>query len=246
VENDNIITIRNVYKRFKHVEALIDVSLDVKRGEVLFIFGPSGGGKSTLLRCINQLEKVNEGEIIVDGIRVTEPRADLDTLRSEVGMVFQLFNLFPHLTALQNITIAQEKVRKWPKEQAIETAHRLLKRVGLPEKADAYPEQLSGGQKQRVAIARALAMNPLIMLFDEPTSALDAEMIREVLDVMIDLAREGMTMLVVSHEMGFAKAAADRMVFLADGKVIEEGSVEDIYNHPQQARTKAFIDQILY
>jgi polar amino acid transport system ATP-binding protein len=246
VENDNIITIRNVYKRFKHVEALNDVSLDVKRGEVLFIFGPSGGGKSTLLRCINQLEKVNEGEIIVDGIRVTESDADLDKLRSEVGMVFQLFNLFPHLTALQNITLAQEKVRKWPKEQAIETAHRLLKRVGLPEKADAYPDQLSGGQKQRVAIARALAMNPLIMLFDEPTSALDAEMIREVLDVMVDLAREGMTMLVVSHEMGFAKAAADRMVFLADGQVIEEGSVEVIYNHPQQARTKAFIDQILY
>ena len=246
MENDNIITIRNVYKRFKHVEALIDVSLDVKRGEVLFIFGPSGGGKSTLLRCINQLEKVNEGEIIVDGIRVTEYHADLDKLRSEVGMVFQLFNLFPHLTTLQNITIAQEKVRKWPKEQAIETAHRLLKRVGLPEKADAYPHQLSGGQKQRVAIARALAMNPLIMLFDEPTSALDAEMIREVLDVMVDLAREGMTMLVVSHEMGFAKAAADRMVFLADGRVIEEGSVEEIYARPKQARTKAFIDQILY
>jgi len=246
VENDNIIIIRNVYKRFKHVKALTDVSLDVKRGEVLFIFGPSGGGKSTLLRCVNQLEKVNEGEIIVDGIRVTEPHANLDKLRSEVGMVFQLFNLFPHLTALQNITIAQEKVRKWPKEQAIETAHRLLKRVGLPEKADAYPDQLSGGQKQRVAIARALAMNPLIMLFDEPTSALDAEMIREVLDVMVDLAREGMTMLVVSHEMGFAKAAADRMVFLADGRVIEEGSVEEIYARPQQARTKAFIDQILY
>jgi polar amino acid transport system ATP-binding protein len=246
VEKDNIITIRNVYKRFKHVEALIDISLDVKRGEVLFIFGPSGGGKSTLLRCINQLEKVNEGEIIVDGIQVTEPNADLDKLRSEVGMVFQLFNLFPHLTAIQNITIAQEKVRKWPKEQAIETAHRLLKRVGLPDKANAYPDQLSGGQKQRIAIARALAMNPLIMLFDEPTSALDAEMIREVLDVMVDLAREGMTMLVVSHEMGFAKAAADRMVFLADGRVIEEGSVEDIFNRPQQARTKAFIDQILY
>jgi polar amino acid transport system ATP-binding protein len=246
VENDNIITIRNVYKRFKHIEALIDVSLDVKRGEVLFIFGPSGGGKSTLLRCINQLEKVNEGEIIVDGIRVTEPHADLDKLRSEVGMVFQLFNLFPHLTALQNITIAQEKVRMWPQEQAIETAHRLLERVGLPEKADAYPDQLSGGQKQRVAIARALAMNPLIMLFDEPTSALDAEMIREVLDVMVDLAREGMTMLVVSHEMGFAKAAADRMVFLAGGRVVEEGSVEEIYTRPQHARTKAFIDQILY
>ncbi len=246
MENDNIITIRNVCKRFKHVEALINVNLDVKRGEVLFIFGPSGGGKSTLLRCVNQLEKVNEGEIIVDGIRVTEPDADLDKLRSEVGMVFQLFNLFPHLTALQNITIAQEKVRKWSKEQSIETAHRLLKRVGLPDKADAYPDQLSGGQKQRVAIARALAMNPLIMLFDEPTSALDAEMIREVLDVMIDLAQEGMTMLVVSHEMGFAKAAADRMVFLADGRVIEEGSVEEIYSRPQQARTKAFIDQILY
>jgi polar amino acid transport system ATP-binding protein len=246
VESKHIITIRNVYKRFKHVEALIDVSLDVKRGEVVFIFGPSGGGKSTLLRCINQLEKVNEGEIIVDGIQVTEPNADLDKLRSEVGMVFQLFNLFPHLTALQNITIAQEKVRKWSKDQAIDTAHRLLKRVGLPEKANAYPDQLSGGQKQRVAIARALAMNPLIMLFDEPTSALDAEMIREVLDVMVDLAQEGMTMLVVSHEMGFAKAAADRMVFLADGRVIEEGSVEDIYNRPQQARTKAFIEQILY
>jgi polar amino acid transport system ATP-binding protein len=246
VENDNIITMRNVYKRFKHIDALIDVSLDVKRGEVLFIFGPSGGGKSTLLRCINQLEKVNEGEIIVDGIRVTEPHADLDKLRSEVGMVFQLFNLFPHLTALQNITIAQEKVRQWPKEQAIETAYRLLKRVGLPEKADAYPDQLSGGQKQRVAIARALAMNPQIMLFDEPTSALDAEMIREVLDVMVDLAREGMTMLVVSHEMGFAKAAADRMVFLADARVVEEGSVEEIYTRPQHARTKEFIDQILY
>jgi polar amino acid transport system ATP-binding protein len=246
VESNNIITIRNVHKRFKNVDALIDVSLDVKRGEVLFIFGPSGGGKSTLLRCINQLEKVNEGEIIVDGIQVTEPHADLDKLRSEVGMVFQLFNLFPHLTALQNITIAQEKVRQWPKEQAIETAHRLLKRVGLPEKADAYPDQLSGGQKQRVAIARALAMNPKIMLFDEPTSALDAEMIREVLDVMIDLAREGMTMLVVSHEMGFAKAAADRMVFLADARVIEEGSVEEIYSRPQHVRTKAFIDQILY
>lgn len=246
MENDNIITMRNVYKRFKHIDALIDVSLDVKRGEVLFIFGPSGGGKSTLLRCINQLEKVNEGEIIVDGIRVTEPHADLDKLRSEVGMVFQLFNLFPHLTALQNITIAQEKVRQWPKEQAIETAYRLLKRVGLPEKADAYPDQLSGGQKQRVAIARALAMNPQIMLFDEPTSALDAEMIREVLDVMVDLAREGMTMLVVSHEMGFAKAAADRMVFLADARVVEEGSVEEIYTRPQHARTKEFIDQILY
>jgi polar amino acid transport system ATP-binding protein len=244
--SDRIITVRNVHKRFKKVEALNDVSLYVGRGEVLFIFGPSGGGKSTLLRCINQLEKVDEGEIVVDNIVVTDPDADLDLLRSEVGMVFQLFNLFPHLTVLQNITIAQEKVRGWPKEQAIETAHRLLRRVGLPEKAHAYPEQLSGGQKQRVAIARALAMNPQIMLFDEPTSALDAEMIREVLDVMVELAREGMTMLVVSHEMGFAKAAAHRMIFLADGRVIEEGSVEQIFTAPKEARTKAFIDQILY
>ncbi|HEY70225.1 MAG TPA: amino acid ABC transporter ATP-binding protein [Anaerolineae bacterium] len=241
-----MITVKNVCKRFKKVEALVDVSLEAKPGEVLFIFGPSGGGKSTLLRCINQLEKVDEGEIIVDGIRVTDHGADLDTLRAEVGMVFQLFNLFPHLTVLQNISIAQERVRKWPKAQANETAHKLLERVGLPEKSEAYPHQLSGGQKQRVAIARALAMNPKIMLFDEPTSALDAEMIREVLDVMVDLAREGMTMMVVSHEMGFAKAAADRMVFLANGRVVEEGTVEQIYQNPKEARTKAFLDQILY
>jgi polar amino acid transport system ATP-binding protein len=245
VANGDIIQIRNVYKNFKHVEALVDVSLDVRRGEVLIIFGPSGGGKSTLLRCINQLEKVDSGEIIVDGITVTEHDADLDTVRSEVGMVFQLFNLFPHMTVTQNITIAQEKVRKWPKEQALETANRLLKRVGLPEKADAYPHQLSGGQKQRVAIARALAMNPKIMLFDEPTSALDPEMIKEVLDVMLDLAREGMTMVVVSHEMGFAKAAADRMLFLSGGRVIEEATPEELFRNPKEARTKSFLEQIL-
>jgi polar amino acid transport system ATP-binding protein len=191
------------------------------------------------------LEKVDSGEIIVDGITVTDHDADLDTVRAEVGMVFQLFNLFPHLTALQNITIAQEKVRKWPKEKAIETANQLLERVGLPEKANAYPDQLSGGQKQRVAIARALAMNPKIMLFDEPTSALDPEMIKEVLDVMLDLAREGMTMLVVSHEMGFAKAAADRMVFLSDGKIIEAGTPANLFQNPKVERTKEFLDQIL-
>jgi ABC-type polar amino acid transport system ATPase subunit len=243
---DNIITMRNVTKRFKKVEALVDVTLDIKRGEVVFIFGPSGGGKSTLLRTINQLEKVDEGEILVDGVCVTESNVDLDALRAEVGMVFQLFNLFPHLTVTQNITLAQEKVRKWSKEQALETAHRLLDRVGLPEKANAFPDQLSGGQKQRVAIARALAMNPKIMLFDEPTSALDAEMIREVLDVMVDLAREGMTMVVVSHEMGFARAAADRMIFLAEGRIVEEGTSEEIFSNPKEDRTKAFMQQILH
>jgi polar amino acid transport system ATP-binding protein len=243
---DNIIIMRNVHKRFKKVEALVDVTLDIKPGEVAFIFGPSGGGKSTLLRCINQLEKIDDGEIIVDGMNLSDPATDIDTLRAEVGMVFQLFNLFPHLTVLQNITLAQEKVRKRPKAQAVETAHRLLERVGLPEKADAYPDQLSGGQKQRVAIARALAMNPKIMLFDEPTSALDPEMIREVLDVMLDLAKEGMTMVVVSHEMGFARAAADRMIFLADGKIVEEGTTQEIFSNPREERTKAFMQQILH
>jgi polar amino acid transport system ATP-binding protein len=244
--SDRIITMKNVHKRFKKVVALVDVNLQVNRGEVVFIFGPSGGGKSTLLRCINQLEKVNEGEIIVDGIKVTGRDANLDALRAEVGMVFQLFNLFPHLTVFQNITLGQEKVRKRSKDQAIETAHRLLERVGLPEKANAFPDQLSGGQKQRVAIARALAMNPKIMLFDEPTSALDAEMIREVLDVMLGLAKEGMTMVVVSHEMGFARAAADRMVFLAEGKIVEEGTAEEIFSNPREERTKAFMQQILH
>lgn len=245
MENDNIIQIRDVYKRFKHVEALRGVNLEVRRGEVLFIFGPSGGGKSTLLRCINQLEKVDRGEIIVDGIRVTDARVNLDALRAKVGMVFQSFNLFPHLTALQNITLAQEKVCKRSKEEATERAYALLRRVGLPEKANAYPDQLSGGQKQRVAIARALAMDPKIMLFDEPTSALDAEMIREVLDVMLDLAREGMTMVVVSHEMGFARAAADRMVFLEGGRVIEIATPDELFSNPKVERTRRFLSQIL-
>jgi len=243
--SEKIIEIRNISKSFKHVQALSNVSLDVNKGEVVFIFGPSGGGKSTMLRCINRLETVNEGEIIVDGIHVTDPKPDLDTLRAEVGMVFQLFNLFPHLTVLNNITLAQELIRKRSREEACEITMKLLKRVGLPEKADAFPDQLSGGQKQRVAIARALAMNPKIMLFDEPTSALDAEMIREVLDVMMVLAQEGMTMVVVSHEMGFAKAASDRMVFLADGKLVEEGPTDELYTNPKEARTKAFFDQIL-
>jgi polar amino acid transport system ATP-binding protein len=248
LKNDIIIEVEHVYKSFGHVQAVVDISLNVYRGEVLFIFGPSGGGKSTLLRCINRLERVNRGRIVVDGICITEhpKRVDIDKVRAEVGIVFQLFNLFPHLTALQNITLAQEKVRKRSKEEAREIASRLLKRVGLPEKADAYPDQLSGGQKQRVAMARALAMNPKIMLFDEPTSALDAEMIREVLDVMLDLAKEGMTMVVVSHEMGFAKAAADRMVFLEAGRVVEIATPEELFTSPKEERTRRFLSQILY
>jgi ABC-type polar amino acid transport system ATPase subunit len=226
--------------------ALKNVSFEVPDGVFLIIIGLSGSGKSTLLRCINRLETVNQGTIIVDGVEVTDPHSDIDTLREEVGMVFQLFNLFPHLTALQNITLAQEKVRKRSKEEAAEIAHNLLKRVGLPEKANAFPDQLSGGQKQRVAMARALAMNPKIMLFDEPTSALDPEMIREVLDVMLDLAKEGMTMVVVSHEMGFARAAADRMVFLEGGRVVEIATPKELFANPKEDRTRLFLSQILH
>jgi len=244
--DDDIIIIDHVYKSFGKVKALVDVSLRVKKAEVCFIFGPSGGGKSTLLRCINHLEAPDSGRIIVDSIPLTHAKTNIDLVRAEVGIVFQLFNLFPHLTVLGNVTLAQEKVRKRSKEEAEQLAMELLERVGIPEKANAYPGQLSGGQKQRVAIARSLAMNPKIMLFDEPTSALDAEMIKEVLDVMLDLAKEGMTMLVVSHEMGFAKAASDRMVFLAEGKIIEEGSSKELFANPKEARTQAFIDQILY
>ena len=247
MKSDAIIQIKHVYKNFGHVQAVVDVSLNVYQGEVVFVFGPSGGGKSTLLRCINRLETVSRGRIVVDGVCITEhpKQMDIDKVREEVGMVFQLFNLFPHLTALQNITLAQEKVRKRSKEEAAEIAHSLLKRVGLPEKADVYPDQLSGGQKQRVAMARALAMNPKIMLFDEPTSALDPEMIREVLDVMLDLAKEGMTMVIVSHEMGFARAAADRMVFLEAGRIIEEATTEDIFVNPKEERTRLFLSHIL-
>lgn len=243
--NDDIIIIENIYKTFDEVKALTDVSLRIKRGEVYFIFGPSGSGKSTLLRCINHLETIDSGSIVVDGIPLIEARDNIDQVRAEVGIVFQLFNLFPHLKVLKNVTLAQRVVRGRSEEEALEVALALLKRVGIPEKADVFPNQLSGGQKQRVAIARALAMNPRIMLFDEPTSALDVEMIQEVLDVMLDLAGEGMTMLVVSHEMGFAKAAADRMMFLDDGRIVEEGSPKELFNNPKQVRTKAFLDQIL-
>ena len=243
--NDDIIIIDNCCKSFGKIVALVDVSLRIRRGEVVFIFGPSGGGKSTLLRCINHLETIDSGSIVVDGIPLTEAKENINQVRAEVGIVFQLFNLFPHLKVIQNITLAQEVVRGRSKEEATEVALALLDRVGIPEKADVFPNQLSGGQKQRVAIARSLAMNPRIMLFDEPTSALDAEMIQEVLDVMLDLAQEGMTMVVVSHEMGFARAAADRMVFLGDGKIIEIGTPAVLFSNPKETRTKEFFDQIL-
>ncbi len=243
---EKMIQIRNLHKSFGHVHALRGVDLDVARGEVVVIIGPSGSGKSTLLRCINHLEAPTSGEIIVDGISITDPNTDLNALRAEVGMVFQSFNLFPHLTALENIMLAQRVVRRRSREEAERIARELLEKVGIPEKADVYPGQLSGGQQQRVAIARALAMQPKIMLFDEPTSALDPEMIKEVLDVMLDLAREGMTMVVVSHEMGFARNAADRMVFMDEGRIVEEGPPDRLYDAPQHERTKLFLSKILH
>jgi polar amino acid transport system ATP-binding protein len=242
---DKIIEIKNLHKWFKHTHALDDVSLDVETGEVLVIIGPSGSGKSTLLRCVNHLEKPSSGHLYVDGIDLEAKDTDINEVRTEIGMVFQQFNLFPHKTALQNITLAQQVVRKRSSEEAERVGRELLERVGIPEKADSYPGQLSGGQQQRVAIARALAMNPKIMLFDEPTSALDPEMIKEVLDVMLDLAQTGITMLVVTHEMGFARAAARRIVFMDEGKVIEETTPELLFTAPKHERTKLFLSKIL-
>jgi polar amino acid transport system ATP-binding protein len=219
--------------------------MDVYPGEVVVIIGPSGSGKSTLLRCINRLETPDAGTVIVDGIPVTDPKTDINKVRAEVGMVFQLFNLFPHLTALENITLAQRVVRKRSREEAEAIAMEQLRKVGIPEKAHSYPGQLSGGQQQRVAIARALAMQPKIMMFDEPTSALDPEMIKEVLDVMLDLAASGMTMLVVTHEMGFARAAARRILFMDEGRIIEETTPELLFTAPKHERTRAFLSKIL-
>lgn len=241
-----IIQIRDVHKHFPGgVHALRGVSLDVAAGEVVVIIGPSGSGKSTLLRCINRLEAIDSGSIVVDGIPLTDKAADINKIRAEVGMVFQLFNLFPHLTALENITLAQRVVRKRSEKEAREIAMELLRKVGIPDKANVYPDKLSGGQQQRVAIARALAMQPKIMLFDEPTSALDPEMIKEVLDVMLELASEGMTMVVVTHEMGFARAAAHRIVFMDEGRIIEENTPEGLYENPKHERTKQFLSRIL-
>jgi general L-amino acid transport system ATP-binding protein len=240
-----MIICRNVHKWFGNFEALCGVSMEVKKGEVIVIFGPSGSGKSTFIRTINRLEKHQEGQIIVDGIELTRDVHNIERVRMETGMVFQQFNLFPHLTVLQNITLAPIKVRKFTKKQAEEVALPLLERVGIPEQAYKYPSQLSGGQQQRVAIARALAMQPKIMLFDEPTSALDPEMIKEVLDVMIELAKSGITMMVVTHEMGFAKAVAHRMFFFDMGLIVESGTPEEIFSHPREDRTKLFLSQIL-
>ncbi len=243
-QQEPIITVRDVHKHFGHVHALRGVSLDIYPQEVVVVIGPSGSGKSTLLRCINHLESINAGEIPVDGIPLDRAE-NIDKVRAEVGMVFQLFNLFPHLTAWGNIMVAQKVVRKRSEEEAKRITRELLERVGIPEKADAYPTQLSGGQQQRVAIARALAMQPKIMLFDEPTSALDAEMIKEVLDVMLDLAKEGMTMVVVSHEMGFTRAAADRVVFMDEGHIVEVTTPDGLFHNPQHERTKLFLSHIL-
>lgn len=240
-----IIQIQDVHKHFGNVHALRGVSLNVDIGEVVVIVGPSGSGKSTLLRCINRLEEYEQGQIIVDGIPL-DSAENINAVRREVGMVFQSFNLFMHLSTLENITLSQRVVRKRDQKEAENVARELLEKVGIPDKADAYPIQLSGGQQQRVAIARALAMNPKIMLFDEPTSALDPEMITEVLDVMLDLAQEGMTMVVVSHEIGFAKAAADRAILMDDGMIVEEATPDVLFTNPKHDRTKLFLSKVLH
>lgn len=240
-----IIIVAQVHKHFGHVHAVNGVSLEVQPAEVVVIVGPSGSGKSTLLRCINRLETTDVGHIIVDGMSLDDAK-NINKVRAEVGMVFQLFNLFPHLTALENVTLAQRVVRKRSKEEAEVIAMEQLTKVGIPEKAHAFPGQLSGGQQQRVAIARALAMQPKIMMFDEPTSALDPEMIKEVLDVMLDLAQEGMTMVVVSHEMGFVRAAADRIIFMDEGEVIEIATPDELFTRPKHERTKLFLSKILH
>ncbi len=240
-----MVEMRNVYKYFGQLKALDNVSLDVRDGEKLVLIGPSGSGKSTLLRSINQLEKIDRGHIIVDGVDISDPETDINKVREEIGMVFQSFNVFPHKTVLENISLAQVVVRKRSKKEASEISRELLNKVGIIEKADKYPEKLSGGQQQRVAIARALAMKPKIMLFDEPTSALDPEMIGEVLEVMIKLAKEGITMIVVTHEMGFAREVADRIIFMDYGAIIEEGTPEHFFKNPIEERTKIFLNQIL-
>ena len=244
---DIIISVRDLEKHFDEgkLKALRGVSADIKRGEVVVVIGPSGSGKSTFLRCLNLLEEPTKGTVTVEGVDITDPKVKINKHREKMGMVFQHFNLFPHMTILKNMTLAPRQLLKKSKAEAEEKAMGLLKRVGLADRANAYPSQLSGGQKQRIAIVRALCMEPQVMLFDEPTSALDPEMVGEVLDVMKQLAHEGMTMVVVTHEMGFAREVADRVIFMDEGKIIEEGTPEEIFNNPQQARTQDFLRKVL-
>lgn len=244
MENSKI-SVTHLKKNFGKLEVLKGISLEVKEGEVVCLIGPSGSGKSTFLRCLNRLEKITAGEVIVDGHPISDPNVNINKVRENIGMVFQHFNLFPHLTVLDNITLAPTELKIMDKKAAEEKARELLSRVGLADKADAYPAQLSGGQKQRVAIARSLAMNPDIMLFDEPTSALDPEMVGEVLEVMKQLAAEGMTMVVVTHEMGFAREVADRVIFMDGGYIVEEGTPEEIFSHPKEERTISFLNKVL-
>ncbi len=245
VGDDDIITCRDVHKWFDDFHVLKGVTTSVKRGEKVVILGPSGSGKSTFIRTINRLEEHQRGDIIVDGVELTDDVRNIDAIRREVGMVFQSFNLFPHLSVVSNITLAPMKVRRWSRHQAEEVAMSLLERVGIPEQAAKYPSELSGGQQQRVAIARALAMQPKIMLFDEPTSALDPEMIKEVLDVMRELATSGMTMLIVSHEVGFAREVADRAIMFDEGVIVEQAPPNEFFTNPENERTKLFLSQIL-
>ena len=240
-----MIIVKDLHKKFEDLEVLNGIDEHITQGEVVVVIGPSGSGKSTFLRCLNLLEKATEGEIYVDDELITAPKVNVNRVRQKMGMVFQQFNLFPHLTIMENITLAPVLLKKMNKEEAVKRGRELLERVNLGEKADAYPAQLSGGQKQRVAIARALAMDPEIMLFDEPTSALDPEMVGEVLDVMKDLARSGMTMVIVTHEMGFAREVASRVLFIDQGVVMESGTPEEIFNHPQNERTKNFLSKVL-
>ena len=243
---DHIIIVKKISKTFPNgVRALQDISSKIRRSEVVVVIGPSGSGKSTFLRCLNGLEEIDSGSIVIDGIPLDDNKSNRLAIRKEVGMVFQSFNLFPHMTVSENVTLAQRLVRKKNKQEATETTMDLLAKVGILEKADSYPSQLSGGQQQRVAIARALALMPKVMLFDEVTSALDPEMINEVLDVMKTLAREGRTMVVVTHEMGFAREVSDRVIFMEEGRIIEEGTVEHFFSSPREERTKRFLSQIL-
>ena len=242
----SLITLKGVNKWFGQFHVLSDINLEVRLGEKIVVCGPSGSGKSTLIRCINRLEEHQQGDIVVDGVTLSNDVKNIEAIRREVGMVFQSFNLFPHLTILDNLTLAPIWVKKMPKKEAEEVAMNLLKRVRIPEQALKYPGQLSGGQQQRVAIARALCMRPKIMLFDEPTSALDPEMVKEVLDVMVELAREGMTMICVTHEMGFARAVADRVIFMDRGEIVEQNEPEEFFAHPKNERTKTFLGQILH